>query len=86
MRPIPGATYTLKGAPPSHSGSIFSFYGNAAACQMFILNADDYLRTKGILAGQPNPEGALWALTPQSGTVLDWTGLTKLGTPIVTWG
>jgi hypothetical protein len=86
MRPIPGATYSLKGAPQSHCGSIFAFYGTAASCQMFILHADDYLRTKGSLAGQPNPEAALWATSPQSGTIYDWTGLTKLGTPIVNWG
>jgi hypothetical protein len=86
MRAISGAGYTHKGDAGSHAGNIFAFYGTAASCQMFIMEAADYLRTKGVLPGQPNPETSLWAVSPQSGTIYDRTGLTKLGTQITNWG
>ena len=51
------------------NGIVIAYYGTAVSCRKQMLDANDY---KAALAG-PAVEAAKWALSPQSGTVIDGT-------------
>jgi hypothetical protein len=41
------------------------YYGNAAGCTAYAMDKADFN------AALKNPDGALWSLSPQSGTIID---------------
>jgi|GEM_PF-5108328 len=53
------------------NGKVVAFYGTAASCEKCVLDQMDYNAATGPLAVPA--EAAKWALSPQSGTIIDRT-------------
>jgi hypothetical protein len=57
----------MAGPANKPNGTIVAYYGNATSCIKHLLDVQDYRYATA------RPDAALWATSPQSGTIVDLT-------------